>query len=188
MANNSWQTLKMVARGDGPSLSGSAAPTSIWPVADRVIIPANSLFIGKAFRLTAFGRLSNIVTTPGTLTLDLKFGSVIVYSTGAMQLSTTAHTTLPWMLEAMLVCRSIGNSTNATMFGQGRANSQCLSLTAVADSTTTPAALLAPNTTPAVGTGFDSTADNSVDLYATFSVSNAGNLILAHGIFLEDLN
>jgi len=50
---------------------------------------------------------------------------------------------------------------------------QALSLTAVADSTTTPATLLLPNTTPTVGTSFDSTVANVPDLVGTFSLNNA---------------
>lgn len=183
-----WVGTLATIRGDGPSLSASATPTSILPPQDKAIIKANELAIGRMLRLSLWGRLSNIVTTPGTLTLDVRFGSVVVWNGAAMNLSTTAHTTLPWWLEVLLTCRAVGNSTNANMMALGRVISQCVSLTSAADGTATMPELLAPNIAPVVGTGFDSTVDNAVDVYATFSVNNAGNLIQVHGGVVEFLN
>lgn len=139
-------------------------------------------------RISACGRLSNIATTPGTLTLDVRMGAVIAFNGGAMQLSTTVHTTLPIWIEILLTCRAIGTGTSTTLMGQGRATSQGLSLTAVADSTTTPATLLMPNTAPAVGTGFDNSIVNTVDMFATFSINNIGNLFQLHQYIVEVQN
>jgi hypothetical protein len=44
------------------------------------------------------------------------------------------------------------------------------------------------NAAPAVGTGFDSTAAQLVDLFATWSVANAANSITCHQFLIEDLN
>lgn len=187
-----YQETLITQQGDGPSLSASTSATSILLGAAKVTLPPGFFgTIGKAVRLTAYGRLSNIVTTPGTLTIDVRMGptsNIVVWNGGAMQLSSTAHTTLPWWLSVVMTCRSVGNSTTAKLFSQGIMTSQALSLTAVADSTTTPATLLLPNTTPAVGTGFDSTVAMVVDLFATFSINNAANLIQTHGYILESLN
>ena len=181
MANQYWYTSALAsAQGDGASLSNSTTPTSLLPAQAKFTFPANSLLVGNTFHVIAAGRISNIVTTPGTITLDFRMGSTVAVNLGAMQMSTTAHTTLPWFLDAMFTVRSIGSSTSATLFGQSTVSSQALSLTAVADSTTTPANLLAPNVTPVVGTGFDSTVSNIFDLFATFSIANAGNLIQLH--------
>lgn len=182
MANPYWYTTSLIsAQGDGGSLSNSTTATSILPATAKYTIPANALQVGNTFRVKAAGRLSNIVTTPGTLTLDLRMGSTITaFNGGAMQLSTSAHTTLPWYFDVLLTVRSIGSGTSATIMGQGICSSQCLSLTAVADSTTTPATLLIPNVTPVVGSGFDSTVANIFDMFATFSIANAANLIQLH--------
>lgn len=191
MSNQSWNEVLITAQTDGTALNTSTTATSILPAAARCTLPANSLYIGKQFRISAMCRLSNIVTTPGTLTLDVRMGptsNIVVFNGGAMQMSTTAHTNVPLVFEALLTCRAIGASTSANFMGQGWALSQALSLTAVADSTTTPAHLLAPNTAPAVGTGFDSTVAMVVDLFATFSVSNAGNGITLHQYSLAALN
>ena len=51
----------------------------------------------------------------------------------------------------------------------------------------THAALMAPNTAPAVGTGFDSTVANILDFWAGFSISNSGNNITVHQYKVLDL-
>jgi hypothetical protein len=105
-----------------------------------------------------------------------------------MQMSTTAHTTLPLWFEILLTLRTIGTGVLATFMGQGMAVSQVLSLTAVADSTTTPATLLMPNTTPAVGTGFDSTLTQTLDCFGTFSVSTSPTNITMQQFSVESMN
>lgn len=191
MSLQTWQETLITAQTDGTPLVSSTTATSIIPAAARYTLPANYFAIGKILRIKFAGQLSNVVTTPGTLTLDVRMGptsNIVVFNGGAMQMSTTAHTTLPIVGEITMTCRAIGASTSANFMGQGWALSQALSLTAVADSTTTPSQLLMPNTTPAVGTGFDSTVAVVVDLFATFSISNAGNRIQINQYSLEALN
>lgn len=187
-----WQEVLVSGQVDGNSLSNTTTATSIIPPASRYTLPANYFSnIGKALRVGLAGRISNIVTTPGTLTLDVRMGptsNIIVFNGGAMQLSTTAHTTLPFIVEILLTCRAIGSGTSANLMGQGIASSQTISLTAVADSTTSVSTLMLPNTTPAVGTGFDSTVSMVVDVFAAFSIANAANLIQVHQYVLESLN
>jgi hypothetical protein len=181
MSLQTWQETLVSAQVAGTTLTASTTPTSIIPAAARYTLPANYMAIGKVFRIRFAGQLGNIVTTPGTLTLDVRMGptsNIVVFNGGAMQLSSTAHTALPIMGEIMLTCRAINAGTGANFMGQGWATAQALSLTAVADSTTTPATLLMPNTTPGVGTGFDSTVPMVVDLFGTFSLNNANAITI----------
>lgn len=194
MATQGYSTTLATLQTDGPSLSNSTTATSLIGAATNVsaqakyTLPANFFYIGKTLRIKAVMRVSNLVTTPGTLTLDVRLGSVIVFNGGAMQLSSTAHTTLPVFVEILLTCRAVGPGTTSNLIGQGTASGLPLSLTAVADSTTSPAGLLIPNTNPAVGTGFDSTAAQQVDLFGTFSIANAANLVQLTQYTLEDIN
>ncbi len=161
----------------GPNLTASLTATSLLNPQAKITLPAGFFsYIGQKLLVRAQGQLGNIVTTPGTLTIDLRTGGgVLLHNGGAMQLSSTAHTALPFWLEIDLTLRALGTGTvpTANFMGQGRMTSQCLSLTAVADSTTTPATLLLPNTTPAVSANFDSTATQIIDLFGTFSLNNA---------------
>jgi hypothetical protein len=175
----------------GPNLTASLTATSLLNAQAKVTLkPGFFDRAGKAVLIEFEGQLGNIITTPGTLTLDVRMGptsNIIVFNGGAMQLSSTAHTTLPIMGRVKLTCRAVGNGTAANLMGQGIVTAQALSLTAVADSTTTPATLLMPNTTPAVGTGFDSTVAMVVDLFGTFSLINA-NAIQIQQYSVYELN
>lgn len=187
MSQYSWGEVLATAQAAGSNLTASTAATSLLPTQAVFTLPQNFFNApGKMIRLDAMGQLGNIVTTPGTLTIDVFMGgSVVAFTSGALQLSSTAHTTLPFWLSIILTARTVG--TGCTLMGQGVMTAQALSLTAVADSTTTPATLLLPNTTPAVGTGFDSTLAQSVNLRGTFSLSNA-NAIQLHQYALTALN
>ena len=175
----------------GPTLTGSTSATSLLNAQAKVTLkPGFFDRAGKAVLIKAAGQLGNIVTTPGTLTIDVRMGptsNIVVWNGGAMQLSSTAHTTLPFVLEVLLTCRATGGGTSANLMGQGIMTAQSLSLTAVADSATTPATLLLPNTAPTVGTGFDAGVAMVVDLFGTFSLNNA-NAITVQQYWLYEVN
>lgn len=184
MSLQSWQECLISSQVDGAALASSTTATSLLPGAAKFALPANFMAIGKVVRVSARGRISNIVTTPGTLTLDVRLGSVVVFNGGAVSLNATAKTNVSWAFEALLTCRAIGASTTANLIGIGRLTSE--SVVGAAAGTTITASL--PASAPAVGTGFDSTVGQVVDLFGTFSVNNAGNSIQVHEYTLESLN
>lgn len=184
MSLQTWTETLISAQGDGTALASSTTATSILPAAAKYTLPANFHAIGRMLRITATGRVSNIVTTPGTLTLDVRFGSVVVFNGAAMALNTTAKTNVSWKSTILLTCRSIGASTTATMFGQGEWTSE----SAVGAASGVANTMSIPASAPAVGTGFDSTVSQVVDLFATWSISNAGNSIQVHQYTLEAMN
>lgn len=191
MSKQFWQEAVQTSQVDGSALASSTTPTSILPATAKWGLYGNYFDVpGRMIKVTAAGRVSNIVTTPGTLTLDLRMGptsNIVVFNGGAMQMSTTAHTSVPWWLEILLTCRAVGSGTSANLMGQGWCASQALSISG-ADTTTSHPLLLIPNSAPAVGTGFDSTVAMIADLFATFSVSNAANAITCHQFLIEALN
>jgi hypothetical protein len=175
----------------GPTISNSAAATSLLPPASPIwTFPASFFqYIGQQLVIRGCAQLSNITAAPGTLTLDVRLGvfpGIVVFSGGAMNMSTTVHTNLPIYWEILMTLRAIG--TNANFMGQGVISGQPLSLTAVADSTTTIATLMMPNTAPAVGANFNSTISQVLDFGATFSVANAGNAITLQQLKVLSLN
>lgn len=168
----------ITAQGDGPALANTTTATSILSAQAKLTLPANYLdYIGRSFRVVAAGRISNIVTTPGTMTLDLRLGATVVFNGAAMQLSTTAHTSVPWLWEVELTVRAIGSA--ASLMGQGVFMSQAASISG-ADSTTGHSLLLTPNTAPAVGNTFDSTTSLVLDMFGKWSVGDPANSITVH--------
>lgn len=160
---------------------------------ELVPIPANYLKVGSQFRVKAMGGLSNIVTTPGTVTFQVNMGSVAAWSSGAIQMSTTAHTLIPFNLEVLLRCDSIsetvGSLTTAAKFlGMGMLNGIMFTVGAGADSTTVVGQFPVPAAAPAVGTGFDSSVANNLDFFVGFSISNAGNGVQIYNYTVEQLS
>jgi hypothetical protein len=162
---------------------------TVIPATSLHTFPPNTLRIGKSFRITVAGGLSNIVTTPGTVTMQIMLGAIVVFTTGAIQLNATAHTLLPFWLDVLLTLRAEGASTSANFMGMGRLQGIQPTLTAAqVDDVNTPGIFSAPATAPAVGTGFDSTIANILDFWTGFSISNAGNGIQVAQYVVESLN
>lgn len=189
MSNQTWQETLVVQQAAGTLFNTYTTAKSVINPQALVTLPANYLAIGRKLRITLKGGISNIVTTPGTMNFQVKFGSVAVFDSGAVQLNATAHTTLPFWLEIELICRAIGSSTSANMYGMGQLNGRMFTLTAgQTDDAQGMQTIVVPQTAPAVGTGFDSTVANIVDIWAGFSISNAGNGIQIQSYTLESLN
>lgn len=190
MGLQTWGETLNSLQVDGTAITNSAAQTSLLGAAgavsgqSRYTIPANYLYIGQALRIWASGRISNIVTTPGTLTLAVKFGAISVFTSGAIALNVVAKTNSTWTAEMVMTCRSIGENTSATLMTAGSFTSESV----VGAAAGAANAAMLPLNAPAVGTGFNSTVTNQVDLFATFSIANAGNSIQMHQYMLQALN
>lgn len=171
------------ASSDGAALTASTTATSIMPASALATIPAGALQIGSLINIKLRGRMSNIVTTPGTLTLDIRIGGVVVSSFGAMALNTAANTNASFDFEALAVIRSIGAGTAATAICTAEFTCRTLvgsPLVAAGG----PGGIVLPDTAPAVGTGFNSTTALTVDVFGTWSLSNA-NSIQVHQALIE---
>jgi hypothetical protein len=187
MSLQSWQETLVSAQGDGAQILDSSTAVSIIPPAAKITLPNNWFQIGRSLRLTLAGRLSNVITTPGTLTLDFRLLAVIAFTTQAIPLNIVAKVGLPWFMQVILTCRSIGASTSAALMAQGFFCSEGYvgaPLPAVGGA----GMVLVPNTAPAVGTGFDSTAANTVDIFGKFSVTTDPTALTLHQYLLEALN
>lgn len=161
---------------------------SILNVDDVFPMPANYIRQYSKFRIRAWGGLSNIVTTPGTVTFSSMWNGVAAWSSGALQMSTTANTLSPFILEAVIRVASVGASTSATLIGGGWVSALNLQLgSGVANPTVTDSILMVPAGSPAAGTGFASNAAFNIDLFAAFSISNAGNGVQLYDYTLEQL-
>lgn len=185
MSGNGWVQLVTWNNTDGTAVTNTT-PLSLLAGTDAVYnLPAGFLKVNTMLRLTAFGRVSNIVTSPGTLTLDFRLGGTVVFNGGAMALNIVAKTNVTWHLQMLMKVVAVGAS--ATIIGGGTWTSESVI------GSPTPAAggsgvLLLPASAPAAGTSFDSRTALSPDLFATWSVNNAGNTLQCHWAGLECLN
>jgi hypothetical protein len=182
MSLQTWSETLISAQIDGTALNTSTTATSILPPAAKFTLPANFFSIGKVLRVTATGRIST-TTGPPTITLDVRFGSVVVFN-GAAVTTVASVTNKTWMLKTLLTCRAIGASTTANVIGVG----EFVSSAVVGSTGGNANTAVLPDSAPAVGTGFDSTSSQTVDLFATWSASSASNSIQLHEFTLEALN
>ena len=161
-----------VGLGDGTAIT-AAARTSMTAGAlattSRVNLQPNTFRTKDVLNLKATGRISSVVTTPGTALFDLAFGTslgVAVMSTGAILLdSVAAHTNVGWILDLWGTVRTEGNAANIMWAGTWT----CEDILGVAATAPKAAAvaILPWNTPPVVGANFDNTIVQPIDLNFT---------------------
>lgn len=174
----------VIASTDGPTLTAAAAATCI-PVASRLTLPNNYWTIGKQWKVKLAGRISCAATTPGTARFDLRLGpsgTIIAFDSLAMGLNVVAKTNVPWFLEVDLTCRSVGNAALTTLFGIGKFTSEAV-VGAPLPSAGGNGVLTCGPVAPAVGTGFDNTAANAVDMFFTQTVATGSLTVHQYEIY-----
>lgn len=171
-----WEEYLVRSKVVGANFATFTTAKTVINTSDLRTLEPDFFEIGRNLDFRIIGSLSNIVTTPGTVTFQIMLGAIVVYTTGAIQLNATAHTNLPFWLDIMLTCRAVGSGTSANLEGQGKISGVMFTSTALQiDGVNTMTTLLVPATAPGVGTGFSSTIANQLDLFAGFSISDAGN-------------
>lgn len=189
MSSQSFQETLAVQRAAGTLFATYTTAKSVINPAALWTAPSNFFYPGRRLRVIATGGISNIVTTPGLMNFQVKIGSVAAFDTGNIQLNATAHTTLPFWLEIEMTTRAEGSGTSANLIGQALVSGRMFTLTAgQTDDAQGMQSILAPASAPAVGTGFDSTIANIVDLWVGFTISAGGNGIQIQQYSLESLN
>ena len=164
------QEVVSVAQSDGTAVTAAAA-TTLLPTHAKFTFPANTFNqIGQQVLITASGRISSVITTPGTARFDWRLGGTAVFDGLATLLDTVAaHTNVGWWLQILLTLEIVGNA--AKFFGQG--------FWACEDIIGRPAgtpqgsllAILPWNSAPAQGTAFDATTSLQSDLQFTQTVA-----------------
>lgn len=182
---NSWVGVLINSQVSNTGPSNTTTETSVLPAAAKFTIPANFFStVGTAVRITMAAAVSNVASTPGTLNMKVKLGSTIAFDGGTQQLSTTVHTSLPYVWQCLLTLQVIGAS--AAFKGQAWAMGQ-MCLRSGAD-LATDGLEMSPNTAPANSATWDSTASQVLDLTATHSVSTSGTSTTSHQYVVEVLN
>lgn len=192
MSLNTWVETLMSHRGDGTALTAAATASLLQgATATRGLytFPANFFEVNKAIRIQASGRISCVVTTPGTARFLVQLGGTTVWDSLAISLNVVAKTNVHWALDATLFCQAAGNSTTATLFpGLCTFTSEANIGAGVPTTNATGSYVmtLPYNTAPAVGSGFDSTASKQFDLQFTQTVATGS--ITLHTLLIQALN
>jgi hypothetical protein len=159
---------------DGATLTAAAAASMI-PAANRVTVPANAFKVGQVLRVRASGRVSTVITTPGTMRFDLRYGGVVFWDSLAVLPDTVAaHVTVGWSLYIDLICRAAGATAN--FFGQGFLSTEDLLGVPATAPKGNLVAQLPWNAAPAVGANIDNTVAGVLDVFFTQTAAT-GSLI-----------
>ena len=114
----SWVETLYVTIADGTAVT-AASKTILVP---DYTIPATYMYPGRLLKYMLWGRMSTVITTPGTWTHTLNWGGsggVVMTTTTALAPDpTAASTNIAWYVEYWSVCRAIGVS--GTAFTMGR--------------------------------------------------------------------
>lgn len=169
---------------DGPTLTAASAASMI-PTYAVVTLPSAYFFIGRMIRIKAKGRISCVVTTPGTARFDVRLGGTVVFDTLAMNLNVVAKTNVGWVLELLLTCRAVGNGTSANLIGQGTWTSEAGVGSPLPTAGGSASFVVPYNTAPAVGGGFNSTSALSLDMFFTQTVATGS--MTCHQYIVEEV-
>lgn len=115
----SWRECLYSTIADGTPVTTPAAATILVP---DFTLPANFLYPGRTLKYTLFGKMSSVITTPGTFIHSLRWGGVggtVLATSGAYAPDpTAASTNIAWMVQYYMVCRTVGSAGSAMTFGQ----------------------------------------------------------------------
>lgn len=146
-------------------VSNSAVANSIIDQQDLVTLSPGWLFPGAQFTIEMDGAISVVAGGSPTFTFNLMFGAIAVWSSGAIPTLATVASLLAFKMKLDLRLDSVGISNAAKFIGT--AGFDCAAMV--------NARQVVPTTSPAPGTGFNSTIANIADMQCTMSVANAGN-------------
>lgn len=177
---NYYTSPLVVDVADGTQILNTTSETIIAP---DFTFSANDnrIYQGAAFNIRAWFDVSNVVTTPGTLTLRVRWGGVagtVLATTGAITLSSTARTTYTGSIDADLVVRSIGSAGSMFCIGRATLNNTPVAADSAPQGIYTMTAGGA--NVPAVVSSLDTTSAKALSITAQFSVNTATTQLTCH--------
>jgi hypothetical protein len=145
MSNAIWDELLYEQVGNGPTLTAAAEALLVADIS----IPPMYMVARRILGIRLFGKASNAVTTPGTLTLRVRWGGlagVILMQSAALTQNVIVQTDKTWVADLDIQCLTEGATGTFLTCGKMSRGNQAAA--AVADMTPDllPPASLAPVT------------------------------------------
>lgn len=153
---------------DGPQIVNNT-PASILPPAAVITLPPGYWDVGRKLTIHAMGKTTPVLAAT-TLRFDVRLGATVVFDTGALTNIASVGQSFPWRLSIELTCRIIGNA--AQLLGLAKLQSEAL-VGSPANTAGGNTKLNAPVGAPALGTAFDATVANKLDVFHTFGATGA---------------
>ena len=179
MSKQGWVENLVSPVVDAAQISNTTAETIMIP---DVAIPASYFYGGRTVRVRLMGKMSNVVTTPGTLTLRVRWGGVggtVLVASAALTLNTTAQTNAQIIIEFNITCRVEGNPGKLIVSGW-----DCLGLSAATQGRVD----LIPASGQAEVGSLDLNSATSLSFTAQFSVATNPTNLTIQQVTFESLN
>lgn len=177
MSRQSWPEV-IAVYPQGSTLTAAAEALLV----SDVVIPAGYMVPGRVLKISLTGKASNAVTTPGTLTIKVRWGGIsgtVLVTSAALTQNTAAQTDKTWMLDVYVACITVGTSGSFLTWGTMRRGNCAVG--AVGDIT--------PDMLPAdslAAVTVDTTTEKNLSVTATPSLATAS--ITAMSGVLESMN
>lgn len=185
MGQAAFHRVLAQSRVDGPTLTAAAAATMLH-ARDKITLPNGYFREGRQLRVTASGRISCVVTTPGTARFDVRVGAILAFDSLAMNLNIVAKVNVHWLLEVLLTCRTIGSGVASNLMGQGRFTSEAVIGSPLPTVGGSGVLAIPVNTAPVVGANFDNQLQNTLDVFFTQTVATGS--LTCHQYLVEELD
>lgn len=161
---------------DGPALTAAARAAAL--TAPFFTFPPHYFNrIGQVIELEASGRISNVITTPGTARFDVAFGGTAIMDGLAVPLNLVAKTNVHWKVRFWAKLATKGSSANFKW--QGEFTSEAVVGSPLPSAGGSGTILLPYNTASAASANFDSSASQQIVLYFTQTVAT-GSMTVEH--------
>lgn len=162
MSVQSWVETIAASLADSTAVTGTAEAVMV----PNLTLPANYMYPGRVLRARMSGKISNVVTTPGTITLRARWGGVagtVLAASDAIAMNIVAQTDDAWEAEFYITCRTAGAS--GSFLTSGKAFFGNIVAASIGQ------AQLIPSASNAAVGSLDTTAATALSFTAKFSVN-----------------
>ena len=176
MSAGIWDELIYEQMGNGPTLTAAAEALLVQDVS----IPPNYMVARRVLGVRAWGKASNAVTTPGTLTIRIRWGGVagtVLVASAALTQNVIVQTDKTWFLMAEIQCITEGTAGSFLTAGSMQRGNQAAAVVADITPDLLPAASLA-----AVGS-IDTTVIKLLSITAQPSLTTASITCMGYQLF-----
>lgn len=145
MSAGIWDELIYEQMGNGPTLTAAAEALLV----QDVNIPMNYMVARRVLGVVMWGKASNAVTTPGTITFRIRWGGiggVVLVASAALTQNIIVQTDKTWWLWAEIQCQTEGATGTFLTAGTMERGNQAAAVVADMTPDMLPAASLAPVT------------------------------------------
>lgn len=167
------------AQGNGPTLTAAASAPCL-PTNMNIPFPGGYWgLLGQMLMIELQGKISNVVTTPGTARFDVRLGGTVVFDGLAVPLNLVAKVDVAFWLRIWLRLATVGPL--ASFHGWGKFESEAIVGSPLPSAGGSGGLHLPYNTVPLIGNTFDGGVSQALTMNFTQNVAT-GSMTVQDGM------